>query len=108
MNQENAVLAVWPATLIGAENAAEFEQWLKDEFKVTGEYAEEFETLPDYRHGEPVPDTGGRNDALFWIAGNDVMTFAVPRLAYGIRWWSDYIDGSAEIVPDEVAARYQQ
>jgi hypothetical protein len=108
LNHTNAQLCVWTGTIIGPENIAEFENWLTEEFGVTGEYAGEFETLPDLKSGEPVPGTGGRNDALFWIAAEDVPKFAVPRLSFGIRWWDDYLDNSRDIVPDRTFVEFSQ
>ena len=107
LTSENSVLCVWPSTVVGADNKDNFETWLNDEFGARGVYCEDYETLPDCKEGEVVEGTGGRNDALFRVNSEDIPKFAVARLAYGIRWWSDMMPASADIVPAEVIARYK-
>ena len=82
-------VCVWSATVVGANNIEEFEQFFLDEMNTRVQYLEEIETGPDYKDGRPVPDTGGRNDLFFAVHKDDVMNFAVPRLAMGIRWIED-------------------
>ena len=106
LSATNAILCVWPATIVG-DKEEEFVAFLKENFGVNGQYATEFFTLPDVDNGVAVPDTGGRNDLLFWVAANDISKFAVPRLGYGIRWWSDYLDNSRNIVPDDILEQYK-
>ena len=101
MKKEDSILCVWPATVIEPDEADNFNEWLADEFSVNGEYVEGFETLPDME-----PGSGGRIDTLFRVANADVPKFAVPRLNYGIRWYSDYIDQNRGIVPKAIIERY--
>jgi hypothetical protein len=85
-------LCVWPGTIIGQENVDEFETFFKDEFNVRVKYLTEVKTLPDLdKNGNAEPDTGGRNDAFFYIHNDDIGRFAVQRLQMGIRWWEDVI-----------------
>ena len=62
------------------------------ELGVRIKYHTEVETLPDLdERGNPVPDTGGRNDIFFFVHSDDIAKFAAPRLVMGIRWWEDVI-----------------
>ena len=101
LTNENSTLCVWLATVVVTDEVPDFNKWLADAFSVDGEYAESFTTLPD-----ETPGSGGRVDTLFRVANDDVPKFAVPRLAYGIRWWSDYITDSRDIVPKAIIERY--
>jgi hypothetical protein len=92
MENQFTQLCVWPATIIGQENADEFETFFKDEFNVRVKYLTEVKTLPDLdKNGNAEPDTGGRNDAFFYVHSEDIGGFAVKRLQMGIRWWEDVI-----------------
>lgn len=60
----------------------------------------------------PVPvgcviAAGGRCDFFFYVKARDIAKFAVPRFAYGIRWWEDvYFNGQEDDYPlDFRAAR---
>ena len=108
LNNSNAVLCVWPATLIGEDNRADFEEWLQSEFNAHGEYVGEFKTLPDVKDDRVIEGTGGRNDALFWIASEDVSRFAVSRHGYGIRWWEDYAADSSAVIPQATRDEFDQ
>ena len=99
-------LVVWAGVEVGEENIASFEQWLTDEgFSCT--YVEEYLTLPD---ADDPENTGGRNDVLFEVAGEDVVGFADWRMQYGMRWWEDVVRNQVErddvIIPDEVLERH--
>ena len=88
MEQEQSInnyeqLCVWRGTIVGAERAKEFEDFMLSEFKAKVKYHCEEKTLPDST-GE-----GGRNDLFFFIHNEDIETFSLPRLAYGISWWED-------------------
>tara|TARA_R110000824_G_scaffold205614_1_gene390530 strand:- start:165 stop:506 length:342 start_codon:yes stop_codon:yes gene_type:complete len=62
--------------------------------------AEAYETLPG-NDGE-----GGRRDVLFYVHGDDIGKFAVPRLEYGISWWEDAVANEKEIIPNEILTKY--
>jgi hypothetical protein len=65
-------------------------------------------TGPDRdENGNASFETGGRVDTIFAVHDDDVMKFAVPRLAMGIRWIEDVLDNEARetehsIYPDRV------
>lgn len=101
-------ICVWPATLVkGTDSTIEdFEKWLHDEFGVKGKYLEEFKTLPDATNENPIPETGLRNDLIFMVENNGVMKFAIPRLAYGISWWDDYVNNNLSIIPKDILDKY--
>lgn len=99
-------LVVWPGMEVGADKVAAFEQWLSDSgFHCT--YVEEYLTLPD---ADDPENTGGRNDVLFEVAGEDVVEFADWRMPYGMRWWEDVVANQIRldsvIIPDEVLDRH--
>ena len=85
-------LCVWHGTVLGESSIQEFEQYFLDEMSVHVKYHTEVETLPDLdENGNPIPDTGGRNDLFFYVHDEDINKFAVPRLSMGIRWWEDVV-----------------
>jgi hypothetical protein len=90
-------VCVWPGTVVGAKQVAEFEQFFLEELGVRVQYLEEILTAPDYKNGYPVEGTGGRCDVLFAVADGDTGKFAIPRLGMGIRWLEDVYgnDGGA-------------
>ena len=50
------------------------------------------QTLPNIDDREDdAPYTGGRSDCLFIIHDEDVGGFAIPRMAYIMRWWEDVL-----------------
>jgi len=80
MENEFTQLCVWPGTVIGQEDINEFETHFKEMFNVRVKYLTEVKTLPDLdKNGNAEPDTGGRNDAFFFIHSEDVGKFRVPR-----------------------------
>jgi len=103
--EEYQQVCVWPGTLVGAENVQAFVKFMDDDFGTRVLYLEEIETLPDEENGEPVPDTGGRNDLFFAVHNDDVGRFAVQRLMAGIRWIEDVlseINYHSPIYPERV------
>jgi hypothetical protein len=104
-------LCVWPATIVGEDKVQEFEGWLQSEFGVRGKYKCELKTNSSLDpNGFPIPETGGRNDAFFYIHQDDINKFAVARLSYGIRWWEDvikYNDTSTNLYPAEFVKENQ-
>ena len=66
-------------------------------------------TLPDLEDRDhPLPETGGRYDLFFCFHNLDIMRIAVPRLAYGIRWWSDVVDNEWNKLPLEHKGNYRE
>lgn len=113
LNHKNATLVVWPATIVAdgtnqEQSKRDFECWIMEEFGVRAMYEGEFKTWADIDcNGIVIEGTGGRNDLLFWVDDRDIPRFAVPRLAYGMRWYEDYIESENAIVPPEIIERYK-
>jgi len=92
MENNYTQLCVWPGVIVGQEEKEDFERYMLDAFNTRAKYHTEVQTLPDLdESGNPVPDTGGRNDLFFYVHPEDVANFAVPRLKMGIRWWEDTV-----------------
>ena len=106
-NQFNQ-LCVWPGTVVGDSKKVQedFVKFFKDELGVTVKYETEVKTLPDTPE---CTETGGRNDLFFYIADDDIMKFAIPRLQMGIRWYEDVLsNGGGDIYPTEVLEKYKK
>ena len=66
-------------------------------------------TLPDLEDRDhPLPETGGRHDLFFAFHNLDIARVAVPRLMYGIRWWSDVVDNEWNHMPLENKSNYRE
>lgn len=97
-------VVVWPATLVGAENVADFEQFMMEVLGARCKYIEEVKTLPDMKNGEPVEGTGDRNDLLFYVHSDDIVKFAITRLPYGMRWIEDvYGNDGGYLYPERIS-----
>lgn len=96
-------LCVWPGTVLGDSTIQDLENFFLEEMNTRIKYHTEVETLPDLdSNGNPIPDTGGRNDLFFYVHSDDIGHFAVPRLRMGIRWWEDVIgNGNAHLYTPE-------
>ena len=102
-------LCVWPGTVVGDSKKVQedFVKFFKDELGVTVKYETEVKTLPD--PGDLGMKTGGRNDLFFYIADDDIMKFAVPRLQMGIRWYEDVLgNGGGKLYPKEILEKYEK
>ena len=85
-------LCVWQGTTLGKSSIQEFEQFFLDDMGVRVKYHTEVKTLPDLdENGNPISDTGGRNDLFFYAHNEDINKFAVSRMGMGIRWWEDVV-----------------
>ena len=105
-NQFNQ-LCVLQGCLMPEGGAKELETFFKNEMGVTVKFETEVKTLPD--PGDLGMKTGGRNDIFFYIADDDIMKFAVPRLQMGIRWWEDILgNGNGKLYPTEVLEKYEK
>ena len=101
-------LCVWPGTVVGDSKKVQedFVKFFKDELGVTVKYETEVKTLPNTPE---CTETGGRNDLFFYIADDDIMKFAVPRLSMGIRWYEDVLsNGGDKLYPTEVLEKYEK
>ena len=108
MKKEFNQLCVWPGTVVGDSKKVQedFVKFFKDELGVTVKYETEVKTLPDT---PGCTETGGRNDVFFYIADDDIMKFAVPRLSMGIKWYEDVLgNGGGKLYPTEVLEKYEK
>ena len=100
-------LCVLEGCLMPKGGAKKLESFFKDEMGVTVKFETEVKTLPD--PGDLGMKTGGRNDIFFYIADDDIMKFAVPRLSMGIRWYEDVLgNGGGKLYPTEVLEKYKK
>ena len=100
-------LCVLQGCLMPKGGTKELESFFKNEMGVTIKFETEVKTLPD--PGDLGMKTGGRNDIFFYIADDDIMKFAVPRLQMGIRWWEDVLgNGNGKLYPTEVLEKYEK
>ena len=100
-------LCVLQGCLMPKGGAKLLESFFKDEMDVTVKFETEVKTLPD--PGDLGMKTGGRNDIFFYIADDDIMKFAVPRLQMGIRWYEDVLgNGGDKLYPTEVLEKYEK
>ena len=96
-------ICVWEGVFVVEDGAdaqakiAEFESWMKDTFGCRAKY------LGEVRVGD------GRNDLFFAVHKDDVMSFAIPRLEYGIRWYEDVVkyNDHADDYPAEIIEKYK-
>ena len=97
-------LCVLQGCLMPEGGAKELEKFFKDKMGVTVKFETEVKTLPDT---PGCTETGGRNDVFFYIADDDIMKFAVPRLSMGIRWWEDcLLNGDEMFYTEEFLEKY--
>ena len=95
-------VCVWEGCVVAATDPsiAGFIEFMMETFDTRIQYLEEIETLAD----ETGP--GGRNDVFFAVHEDDISKFAVPRLAWGIRWVEDVLSSvnyRTKIYPDRVS-----
>jgi len=98
-------VCVWPGTLVGSDQIAEFEKFVLEDLGTRVQYLEEVCTFPDFdeRTGQLVEGTGGRNDLFFAVHQEDLGKFAVPRFRYGMRWLEDlYGNGHGKLYPARI------
>ena len=101
-HKDYKIVCVWPGTLLGEHEVAEFEQWFLDTFKTRIQFLETIITNPTPGSTDEI---GGRSDVLFAVHDADLGHFAVPRLEYGIRWLSDvYFNNQGYLYPARVEA----
>jgi len=81
-------VCVWPGTTLEEGQEQDFEQFLLEDLGARGQYLEQITTNPD----DSGP--GGRIDLFFAVHDDDIGKFAVPRLAYGMRWIEDAISAA--------------
>lgn len=88
-------LCVWHGCYLGDDTPQTFEAFMLERLGARVKFAEE------------VTTTGGRKDLLFFVNNEDVGSFAVRRLQYGIRWWEDVLDnGHGPDYPEATLNKY--
>ena len=100
-------LCVMEGTLFPEGGVDEFHKFFEDEMGVRVKFENQIKTLPDMKDGEPVPETGDRNDLFFYIHDDDIGKFSVPRLSMGIKWWEDVLlNGNGKLYDEDVLNAY--
>lgn len=101
---DDAVLALWPGTLVRQAD-------LKGDKSIIDFFHKVFDieiipvgcvtTLPDVDHsGLTIEHTGGRHDFFFFVKTDDMLKFARKRFKFQMRWWSDvYFNNDEHIYP---------
>lgn len=109
MNIEKRVefdqVCIWPGTIVEETEKAKFEEFMLETFNARIQFLETIYTKPDKKNGQRVVGTGGRRDVFFAVHNRDVGNFAIPRLAYDIRWIEDAIspvNGGNRLYPTRV------
>ena len=107
--EDYSTVAVMPGCMVWEENANEMVQEFgstlgcKHPILIIGTAT----TLPDTEEQDhPSPETGGRHDFFFAFHNLDIMRVAVPRLAFGVRWWEDVVDNEWNNLPLEMKHEY--
>jgi len=101
-------VCVWASTLVEKGKEKEFENFMKNEYKIRVRFIEVIETFPDRDKGKNVKGTGGRSDVFFYIHSDDIKKFAIPRLRMDppVRWVEDVLDNlkdhGSPIYPERV------
>ena len=91
-NNNYTQLCVWQGITLEGSSVQELEEFFLEKFNTRIKYHTEVKTQPDLdKDGNPIPETGGRNDLFFYAHSDDLEHFAVPRLHAGIRWWEDVV-----------------
>jgi hypothetical protein len=102
-------LCVWEGTTLEDGEMDDFVLYFKQEFGVRVKYEAQVKTLPDrHKNGSRVKGTGGRNDLFFYIHGEDVAKFAIPRFRIGVRWFEDVVANSPHLYEGSVIKKYTE
>ena len=66
-------------------------------------------TRPDMEEQDTLaPETGGRFDFFFSFNDLDIPRVAIPRLAYGVRWWEDVVDNEWNAMHLDAKQEYKE
>lgn len=88
-------LCVWQGTELGKHTPQDFEAWIAETFNGTR-----------IKFSEAITTSSGRVDLFFWVHSEDIPKFAVPRLAYEIRWWEDVLGNGGSEYSNETYRKY--
>ena len=104
-------LCVWQGINLPKEEYEDFVAFFGDELETRIKLAEVVLTNPDLDgDGNPVPETGGRSDILFYVHDEDVAGFALKRLQLdgAPRWWEDVVsyNNNSHLYNQEVLDKY--
>lgn len=107
-NKFNQV-CVMTATIVDKDKIADFEEFVKEHTGARIKYIDEILTLPSLsENGEPIPETGKRNDVLFYVHDDDIHSFAIKRFELGIRWFEDVVNNQPYLYNQEtIDAHYK-
>lgn len=97
---EFSQVVVWPGRLIGPADVSDFEAWMLEQFNTHVKYIENVVTEPDWAD-RGTEGAGGRSDALFYVATEDIGKFAISRFSIGARWIEDVLDNEIRMNADE-------
>ncbi len=110
INADYTQLCVMQGTVVTSGEENDFENFFLEEFNVRVKYEAQTLTNPDVdKNQNPISDTGGRNDLLFYIHKDDISKFAVKRFQFGIRWWEDVVkyNDNSHLYSEEILNKYQ-
>jgi len=100
-------LCVMEGTLFPEGGVDEFHKFFEEQLDVRVKFENQVKTLPDMEDGEPVPETGDRNDLFFYVHDDDIGKFSVQRLSFGIKWWEDVLlNGNGKLYDEDVLKAY--
>ena len=104
----DGVLTVWPGTIVEEGDEEKVMQFFDKALGIEPVIVGCVRTLPDPEHrGMEKPETGGRSDFFFYVKGEDISRFAVPRFQFGMRWWEDiFFNEGQDIYPEEFLLAY--
>jgi hypothetical protein len=88
-------VCVWMGTTLGDNTPDDFVKFIADTF---GGTRAKF-ICEDRRSGQE------RVDLVFYVNSEDIGKFAVPRLAYGIRWLEDVMNNDPCYIPPKGVER---
>jgi len=103
-------LCVWMGCVLGDNSVEDLVNFFQLQLDTRIQFAEEVVTNPDVdSYGNPIPDTGGRHDLLFYVHDDDISSFAIKRFNMGIRWWEDVVsyNDNSYLYSNEILEKYK-
>ena len=103
-------LCVWQGVTLSEDQYEDFVDFFAESLNTRIQLMEVVLTNPDLDDGEPIPETGGRSDILFYVHDEDIEHFAIARLQLdgAPRWWEDVVsyNDNSHLYDQEVLDRY--